>query len=681
MYIIRGAEMKTERSLWITITTLMVCLILSTLTFAQVNRYTENNGYVKPLAVAPGDTLNIYINTSKPVYDITVYRIAINEYETVRKITGVTSSGLRPIDTLAYEKGVDWPVSYKLVIPGDWKSGAYGIEFPNADGSTTKGAVFALKQKVPGSYSKLLILFNDFNWTAYNLWGGKNVYNDGSTYGVKADRVSLNRPFSQHRGMGEFHAWNKPLIKFLEANNIRYEITSTLEVHKDPKLLDNYDVLIVSGHDEYYSRPERVNMERFIKRGGRHISLSGNTCWWQVRMEDNDNTMVCYKSNTRDPLVGKADSLVTTNWYAPPLNWPETTFLGATFLNAGYVNDVLHHLITYNNGYGNYTVWNSQHWMYKDTGLKDGDLFGRLPNDSLGAVVGYEVDAAEMKFKDALPYPTGTDQTPLNYRIMGTSPCEPASYTKGLPVTMGMYTNSKGGAMFNSASINWAGGLLRDTMVQKVFMNILQKFMRGGFPPEIVSWTPFKLEKDTAHGEVFDVNRREVFLNPKDSVMLSLKVEDPYGEKVKYIWYVDTIKRSTDTSFTFYAKGGGKFKVKVYVYNSKDTSSIEWNVNVSGPVSVVDNGNINRFNYYLDQNYPNPFNPETKIKYGLAMDGRIRIELFNILGQKVSTLVDEIKKAGNYEISFKGQNLPSGTYLYRITSGSYMQVKKMMLLK
>lgn len=672
--------MKTKRTLCVTVTALIILLLSSILSHAQVQRYTENNGYVKPLAVAPGDTLNIYINTSKPVYDITIYRIAVNEYERMTTIPGVKSAGLRPIDTLAYEKGVDWPVSCKFVIPGDWRSGAYGLEFPNADGTTTKGAVFALKQKVPGSYSKLLILLNDFNWTAYNLWGGKNVYNDGSTYGVKADRVSLDRPFSQHRGMGEFHAWNKPLIKWLETNNIRYEITSTMEVHKDPKLLDNYDVLIVSGHDEYYSRPERLNMERFINRGGRHISLSGNTCWWQVRMEDDDRTMVCYKS-TKDPIIGVTDSLATVNWYAPPLNWPETMFLGATFLNGGYVNDLHHFIMNYSHGYGDYTVWNSQNWIYQGTGLKDGDPFGRVPNDSAGAIVGYEVDGALFQYKDGLPVVTGEDKTPLNYRILGTSPCEPASYTKGLPVTMGMYVNKNGGAVFNSASINWTFGLARDTLVQKIFMNILQKFMRGGFPPEIISWKPFVLAKGTAHGEEFTVNRRDIALKSKDSVLLSLKIYDPYGEKVKYIWYVDSIKRSTDSTFVFHATGGGNFKVKVYVYNSKDTSSISWNMMVTGPVDLVENSAHQPKVYYIEQNYPNPFNPVTTIKYGLAGDGKVTIELFNILGQKVTALVNEFKKAGSYKVSFNASDLPSGTYLYRITSGSFMQVKKMVLLK
>ncbi|MCU7525110.1 MAG: T9SS type A sorting domain-containing protein [Ignavibacteria bacterium] len=672
--------MKDGRSICSVFAATLILLISSSFTNAQVERYTENNGYVRPLAVAPGDTLYIYINTSKPVYDITVYRIAVNEYERMMTITGVKSEGLRPIDTLAYEKGVDWPVSYKLVIPGDWRSGAYGLEFPNADGSTTKGAVFALKQKVPGSYSRVLMLLNDFDWTAYNLWGGKNVYNDGSTYGIKADRVSLNRPFSQHRGMGEFHAWNKPLIKWLETNNIRYEITSTMEVHKDPSLLDNYDVLIVSGHDEYYSRPERINMERFIKRGGRHISLSGNTCWWQVRMEDIDRTMVCYKS-TKDPMLGKVDSLVTLNWYAPPLNWPETMFLGATFLNGGYVNDLHHSIMNYSHGYGDYTVWNSHNWIYNGTGLKDGDSFGRLPDDSTGAIVGYEVDGTLFQYKDGLPVATGEDKTPLNYRILGTSPCEPASYTRGLPVSMGMYVNKNGGAVFNSASINWTFGLARDITVQKIFLNILQRFMRGGFPPEITSWKPFALVKDTAHAEVFTVNRRDIDLKSKDSVELSLKVYDPYGERVKYIWYVDSIKRSTDSTFTFHATGGGKFKVTAYVYNSKDTSSISWNLNVDGPSTFAETGKMQPNSYFINQNYPNPFNPETKIKYGLAEDGKVTIELFNVLGQKVSTLVDDILKAGNYEVNFNASKLPSGTYLYRISSGSYMQVKKMVVLK
>ncbi len=85
--------------------------------------------------------------------------------------------------------------------------------------------------------------------------------------------------------------------------------------------------------------------------------------------------------------------------------------------------------------------------------------------------------------------------------------------------------------------------------------------------------------------------------------------------------------------------------------------------------------------YSLEQNYPNPFNPSTKIKYSIAKDGNVSLKIFNILGREVKTLVNENQKAGKYTINFDGSNLSSGIYFYSLETGSFKQVKKMILLK
>jgi hypothetical protein len=91
----------------------------------------------------------------------------------------------------------------------------------------------------------------------------------------------------------------------------------------------------------------------------------------------------------------------------------------------------------------------------------------------------------------------------------------------------------------------------------------------------------------------------------------------------------------------------------------------------------------------LMQNFPNPFNPETTIEYsvpesslqGGARGGFISLKVFNIIGQEVATLVNEVKTPGNYKVTFDGSKLVSGIYLYRIDSADYSNTKKMVLLK
>lgn len=89
----------------------------------------------------------------------------------------------------------------------------------------------------------------------------------------------------------------------------------------------------------------------------------------------------------------------------------------------------------------------------------------------------------------------------------------------------------------------------------------------------------------------------------------------------------------------------------------------------------------NKLSYNLSQNYPNPFNPETKINYTIPRSGNVKIEVFNMLGQKVKTLVNTNQNAGYYEITFSGKGLASGMYFYRINAGEFIQTKKMLLIK
>ncbi len=85
--------------------------------------------------------------------------------------------------------------------------------------------------------------------------------------------------------------------------------------------------------------------------------------------------------------------------------------------------------------------------------------------------------------------------------------------------------------------------------------------------------------------------------------------------------------------------------------------------------------------FELYHNYPNPFNPTTTIRFDLPEDNNVKLEVFNILGQKVRTLVNDFYKGGIHEVQFNSRGLASGVYIYRLEAGSYFDVKKMILLK
>jgi hypothetical protein len=111
-------------------------------------------------------------------------------------------------------------------------------------------------------------------------------------------------------------------------------------------------------------------------------------------------------------------------------------------------------------------------------------------------------------------------------------------------------------------------------------------------------------------------------------------------------------------------------------------AAIEWINNAS---SVKNNENEIIKDYRLVQNFPNPFNPNTVISYQLPVSGDATLKVYDVLGNEVVTLVDEYKQAGSYEVEFNPassiKNPASGIYFYQLRAGSFVQTKKMILLR
>ena len=96
---------------------------------------------------------------------------------------------------------------------------------------------------------------------------------------------------------------------------------------------------------------------------------------------------------------------------------------------------------------------------------------------------------------------------------------------------------------------------------------------------------------------------------------------------------------------------------------------------------VSQNGNLLAMSYTLYQNYPNPFNPTTKIAYDIPKDSKVVLTVYNVLGQEVATLVNEIQRMGSHTVNFNASSLASGIYFYRLSAGTFVQTQKMILLK
>jgi hypothetical protein len=147
--------------------------------------------------------------------------------------------------------------------------------------------------------------------------------------------------------------------------------------------------------------------------------------------------------------------------------------------------------------------------------------------------------------------------------------------------------------------------------------------------------------------------------------------------------------QKTWTTMEFIEGAGTTTAVNSYSYTERITSAgicyyrlkqIDYNgvAEIHGPIEVDLSQNMK---YVLGQNYPNPFNPSTTLSYSLPQSGFVKLSVYNQIGEEVAQLVNENKEAGNYEVTFDASGLTSGVYFYKLSSGTFNDIKKMILVK
>ena len=117
------------------------------------------------------------------------------------------------------------------------------------------------------------------------------------------------------------------------------------------------------------------------------------------------------------------------------------------------------------------------------------------------------------------------------------------------------------------------------------------------------------------------------------------------------------------------------------IYNDSDASRCDIGAYpFAHATSVADSDNLLPSDFSLSQNYPNPFNPNMVIQYALPSHSEVELTIYNLLGQKVITLVNQEQLAGVHQARWNGTNA-SGVYLYKLTAGDFVETRKVMLVK
>jgi len=187
----------------------------------------------------------------------------------------------------------------------------------------------------------------------------------------------------------------------------------------------------------------------------------------------------------------------------------------------------------------------------------------------------------------------------------------------------------------------------------------------------------------------------------------SVKIENPDSNKVKVISYGTA--KDYDIELNYVTENGigrfGDFNISldantshtfVPVWTDLTNSELQVLVDIGNDGSIDDTLSlVNQVtgigedqgsfltpdSYNLAQNYPNPFNPSTTISWQSPVGSHQTLKIYDVLGNEVATLVDEFREAGRYEITFDASNLASGIYFYRLQVGSFVETKKMILLR
>ena len=313
-------------------------------------------GFATQISVDVGGTVSFKIDSTASSYRVDIYRMGYYGGNGARLITSVTPAGntqqpdcLTQASTGLIDCG-NWSVSASWPVPSTAVSGIYFARLVRTDGTSGASHIpFVVRDDA--SHSAVVFQTSDSTWQAYNQYGGNSLY-VGSPAG-RAYKISYNRPITT-RGTGpEDYVMNAeyPMVRWLEANG--YDVSYIAGVDADARgaLLKNHKAFLSVGHDEYWSGPQRANVEAARDAGVSLAFFSGNEVFWKTRWEpstDGSNTayrtMVCYKETHANAKIDPTATW-TGSWrdprFSPPAdgNRPENGLTGTIFkVNSGTVN-------------------------------------------------------------------------------------------------------------------------------------------------------------------------------------------------------------------------------------------------------------------------------------------------------------------------------------------------------
>ena len=345
-------------------------------------------GYTSETSYAPGEALQLHVSTA-PVedYRVEVFRLGWYDGDGARLVACLpncsggtiqgTDQGVPAPDPVTKEVDANWAVTDAFIVPEDWESGYYIASLILTSGGNAGEAHFIpfIVRAEAERNADILVQVPVSTWQAYNRWGGHSLYNPNA-----ADKVSFNRPYTN---IDDIFRYEYQMLRFLEREGFDVEYATNVDVHREPDMLLDHQLVISTGHDEYWSKETRDGFEAARDAGTNLSFFTANAAYWQVRYENGDRTLVGYKvkppTASEDPEPDPALKSMRFRELTPPR--PECSLIGVQYMSThtpGFSSD--------ESLYPDYKVDDdglSDDW-FSGTGINPGDFFSNR--------VGYEWD-------------------------------------------------------------------------------------------------------------------------------------------------------------------------------------------------------------------------------------------------------------------------------------------------
>lgn len=501
--------------------------------------------YTDALSYHAGETVRVRVfDTARGPCRLTVIR----DGATPVVVADVQILGDAPDTNPApWRNGCGWPVSTEFTIDDSWPSGGYVIELMRLEDPTVKSEHWFAVRAQPASPDRIALIACTCTWTAYNGWGGANHYQGIDERGFSDGRspdLSLQRPWSRgtvwlpagaprkgateeapigwapryptlewaratgypkNVASGGWATYEAPFVRWAEREGYTVDVLTQYDLERDPRVLEPYVCAAIIGHDEYWSWGMRDTLDSWVDRGGRLARFAGNFMW-QIRLENDSATQVCYKFDVAadDPIARDLDraSRATGCWDDPLIGRPAALTMGSTGTRGVYVRS----FAAAPRSSGGYTVYRPRHWAFAGCDLYYGDQIGAAAN-----VFAYEVDGLDYTITGGLPYATGADgiaPEAVEILAMGLASMEEDHGNRGTvlwggpsevafraelffgdtsPESMERASRGNGmmleykrgrGVVFNGGSCEWVNGLIRrDPFVERITRNVLDGFL------------------------------------------------------------------------------------------------------------------------------------------------------------------------------------------------------------